>query len=58
MIAKIYKLGKSGRLAIMLPKEAQFEVGDYEIQIGAKQEAKLEEAKQEDASQSTNNIGQ
>ena len=36
MIVKLYKLGRSGRLAIMLPKEAVFEVGEYNIEIGSK----------------------
>ncbi len=31
--AKIYKLGRSGRLAIMLPKEQVFEPGEYNVEI-------------------------
>jgi len=36
MKCKLYKLGRSKRLAIMLPKEAVYESGDYEVQIGEK----------------------
>lgn len=31
--AKVYKLGKSGRLAIMMPKDVVLEVGEYEIEV-------------------------
>lgn len=31
--AKIYKLGRSGRLAIMLPKDVILEPGEYEVEI-------------------------
>jgi len=31
--AKVYKLGKSGRLAIMIPKEIVLEVGEYEVEV-------------------------
>lgn len=31
--AKVYKLGKSGRLAIMMPKDVVLEVGEYEIDV-------------------------
>jgi len=31
--AKVYKLGKSGRLAIMIPKDVVLEVGEYEVEV-------------------------
>ncbi len=31
--AKVYKLGKSGRLAIMLTKEQVFETGEYDVEV-------------------------
>ena len=31
--AKVYKLGRSGRLAIMLPKEVVLTPAEYEIEI-------------------------
>lgn len=31
--AKVYKLGKSGRLAMMMPKEVVLEIGEYEIEV-------------------------
>lgn len=31
--AKVYKLGKSGRLAVMLPKEVVFVPGEYDVEI-------------------------
>mgnify|MGYP001589653647 CR=1 FL=1 len=31
--AKVYKLGKSGRLAIMLPKEVVVVPGEYDVEI-------------------------
>jgi len=30
--AKVYKLGKSGRVAIMVPKEVVLEPGEYEVE--------------------------
>ena len=30
--AKVYKLGKSGRLAMMIPKDIILEIGEYEIE--------------------------
>lgn len=40
--AKVYKLGKSGRLAIMIPKDVVLEIGEYEIEVKPKTEAKQE----------------
>lgn len=37
-IGKIYKLGKSGRLAVMLPKDVVLEPGEYNIEITPKEE--------------------
>ena len=31
--AKVYKLGRAGRLAIMIPKEAVLEAGEYEVEV-------------------------
>lgn len=31
--AKVYKLGKSGRMAVMLPKEVVLVPGEYDIEV-------------------------
>lgn len=39
--AKVYKLGKSGRLAIMIPKEVVLEPGEYEVEIKKPEETPI-----------------